>query len=65
MGQNLMSVLFCAMLYLPVSDHHQLPVSILRAEGGAYRSVKNLGVEDAESEVLWNVGKGPPHCTLA
>jgi hypothetical protein len=51
-GQNLMSVICCAMLCIPVSGHRQLAVSILRAEGGAYRFVRNLGAEDAESEVL-------------
>ena len=51
-GQNLMSVLCCAMLCIPVSGHHQLAVSILRAEDGAYRFVRNLCAEDAESGVL-------------
>jgi hypothetical protein len=51
-GQNVMSVLCCAMLCIPVSGHNQLAVSILRAEGGAYRFVRNLGTEDAESGVL-------------
>jgi hypothetical protein len=58
-----MSVLCCAMLCIPVSGHHQLAVSILRAEVGAYRFVRNLGAEDAESGVLWNVGNDPPHRT--
>jgi len=52
-GQNLMSVHCCAMLCIPVSGHHQLVVSILKAEDGAYRFVRNLGAEGAESGVLY------------
>ena len=37
---------------IPVSGHHQITVSILRAEDGAYKFVRNLGAEDAESGVL-------------
>ena len=46
--QNVMSVHCC----IPVSGHHQITVSILRAEDGAYKFVRNLGAEDAESGVL-------------
>jgi hypothetical protein len=51
-GQNLMSVQCCVMLCIPVNGHHQLALSIRRAEGGAYRFVRNFGAEDAESGVL-------------